>query len=91
MLPGDSYLTSGGSAVSEEPSTPVTPQQPEESETTGAGTVQADYVLNTNTKKFHLPSCSSADDIKESNRQEYSGSRGDLIAQGYDPCKRCNP
>ena len=88
---GDSYLTSGGSAVSEEPSTPVTPQQPEESETSGAGTVQADYVLNTNTKKFHLPSCSSADDIKESNRQEYSGSREELIAQGYDPCKRCNP
>lgn len=88
---GDSYLTSGGSAVSEEPSTPVTPQQPEESETTGAGAVQADYVLNTNTKKFHLPSCSSADDIKESNRQEYSGSREELIAQGYDPCKRCNP
>ena len=88
---GDSYLTSGGSAVSEEPSAPVTPQQPEEPETSGAGTVQADYVLNTNTKKFHLPSCSSADDIKESNRQEYSGSREDLIAQGYDPCKRCNP
>lgn len=88
---GDSYLTAGGSAVSEEPSTPVTPQKPEESETSGAGTVQADYVLNTNTKKFHLPSCSSADDIKESNRQEYSGSREELIAQGYDPCKRCNP
>lgn len=88
---GDSYLTAGGSAVSEEPSTPVTPQKPEESETSGAGTVQADYVLNTNTKKFHLPSCSSADDIKESNRQEYNGSREDLIAQGYDPCKRCNP
>ena len=88
---GDSYLTSGGSAVSEEPSAPVTPQQPEEPETSGTGTVQADYVLNTNTKKFHLPSCSSADDIKESNRQEYSGSREDLIAQGYDPCKRCNP
>ena len=68
-----------------------TPQKPEESETSGAGTVQADYVLNTNTKKFHLPSCSSADDIKESNRQEYNGSREDLIAQGYDPCKRCNP
>lgn len=88
---GDSYLTSGGSPVSEEPSTPVAPQQPEESETTGAGAEQADYVLNTNTKKFHLPSCSSADDIKESNRQEYHGSREGLIAQGYDPCKRCNP
>lgn len=88
---GDSYLTSGGSAISEEPSAPVTPQKPEEPETSGTGTVQSDYVLNTNTKKFHLTSCSSADDIKESNRQEYSGSREGLIAQGHDPCKRCNP
>ena len=52
---------------------------------------QCDYVLNTNTKKFHLPSCSSADDIKATNRQEYSGNRDDLIAQGYVPCKRCDP
>jgi DNA-entry nuclease len=29
---------------------------------------QCDYVVNTNTKKFHLPSCSSVKDIKTKNR-----------------------
>ena len=50
-----------------------------------------DYVVNTNTKKFHYPSCSSADDIKDSNRWEYHGTRDDLIGMGYVPCKRCDP
>lgn len=49
------------------------------------------YILNTNTHKFHYPSCSSVDDMKEKNKQEYVGNREDLIKQGYDPCKRCNP
>ena len=49
------------------------------------------YVVNTNTRKFHLPSCSSAGEIKQSNRMEYTGSREELIAEGYEPCKRCNP
>ena len=50
-----------------------------------------DYVVNTNTKKFHYPSCSSADDIKESNRWDYHGTREELIDMGYVPCKRCDP
>lgn len=50
-----------------------------------------DYVVNTNTKKFHYPSCSSADDIKDSNRWEYHGTREELINMGYVPCKRCDP
>ena len=33
---------------------------------------QADYILNTNTKKFHYPTCSSVNDMKEKNRQEFS-------------------
>lgn len=49
------------------------------------------YILNTSSKKFHLPTCGSASDIKEENRQEVSTSREDLIAQGLEPCKRCNP
>lgn len=49
------------------------------------------YILNTNTQKFHEPSCSSVDDMKEKNKQEYQGNREDLINQGYNPCKRCNP
>ena len=86
---GDSYQTDEGSMVIEESGDPAVSQPTEES--VGTETTQADYVLNTNTKKFHLPTCSSADDIKESNRQEYYGARDDLISQGFDPCKQCNP
>lgn len=49
------------------------------------------YILNTNSHKFHLPSCSSVDDMSEKNREDYYGSREDLIAQGYDPCGSCHP
>lgn len=52
---------------------------------------QAEYVINRNTKKFHLPSCSSAGDISAENKAYFTGSREELIAAGYEPCKRCNP
>lgn len=50
-----------------------------------------DYVLNTSSKKFHRPDCPSVDSISEKNRQEYHGTREELIAQGYEPCGSCNP
>ena len=49
------------------------------------------YILNTNTKKFHRPSCSSVKQMKESNKKSSSESRDALIVAGYDPCKKCNP
>lgn len=49
------------------------------------------YVLNKNTKKFHLPKCSSVDTIKEKNREDTTLSRDSVIGAGYVPCKRCNP
>ena len=49
------------------------------------------YVLNTNTKKFHYPSCSSVRDMKEKNKREVECTREELIAQGYEPCGRCHP
>ena len=49
------------------------------------------YVLNTNTKKFHMPYCSSVKDIKDKNKKETTMSREEIISQGYQPCKRCNP
>lgn len=52
---------------------------------------EQDYVLNTNTKKFHLPSCDSANDMKAANRQETHAKRSDLVSQGYEPCGKCNP
>ncbi|MBR5489968.1 MAG: DNA/RNA non-specific endonuclease [Oscillospiraceae bacterium] len=52
---------------------------------------QGEFVLNTNSKKFHLPSCSGATDMSEKNRQDFEGSRELLIAQGFEPCSQCNP
>lgn len=49
------------------------------------------YVVNKNTKKFHLPSCPSVNDIKESNKWLFTGTREELIEMGYVPCKRCHP
>ncbi len=49
------------------------------------------YVLNTSSKKFHLPTCSSVETIAEQNRQEVTATRDELLAQGYDPCKICDP
>lgn len=49
------------------------------------------YILNTNTKKYHMPSCSSVESMKEANRQEYKGTKADLEQQGYEPCSRCQP
>ena len=52
---------------------------------------EADYVLNTSSKKFHRPDCSSVDSMSEKNRQEYHGTREELVARGYEPCGSCNP
>lgn len=50
-----------------------------------------EYVVNTNTKKFHLPECSSAVSIKEKNHNTIIGTRDELIGMGYEPCKICKP
>lgn len=49
------------------------------------------YILNTNTKKFHKPDCSSIEDIKSYNMSEYNGDKDSLISMGYTPCGRCKP
>ena len=54
-------------------------------------TQQTTYVLNTNTMNFQYPTCSSVDDMKQKNKQIYTGSRDEVINMGYVPCKRCNP
>lgn len=53
--------------------------------------VQVEYILNSSTKKFHKPSCSSISSINESNKETYNGSREELISQGYEACGRCHP
>lgn len=56
-----------------------------------AGTTAGSYVLNTNTHKFHVPSCSSVETISPKNRKDVNESREQIISEGYAPCKRCNP
>jgi hypothetical protein len=50
-----------------------------------------DYILNTNSHKFHYPDCHSAAKISQKNKAYYTGTREELIAQGYSPCGNCDP
>lgn len=49
------------------------------------------YVINTNTKKFHKPSCASVKQTLAQNKKTVHETRTQLINEGYSPCKRCNP
>lgn len=49
------------------------------------------FILNTNTHKFHRPSCDSVADIANRNKEEFHGTRNELLDMGYKPCGGCNP
>lgn len=52
---------------------------------------EREYVLNTSSMKFHKKTCDSVKDIDPSNKKTVTTTRDKLIAQGYEPCKRCYP
>lgn len=81
---GDSALASDAEeAAAEEAATAA-------DEATDA-TSETQYIVNTNTGKFHYPDCSSVTDMKAQNKEYFSGSRETLIAEGYTPCGNCKP
>ena len=41
------------------------------SESSEQNSAEGEYILNTNTKKFHLPDCSSVTDMDEDNREDF--------------------
>ena len=47
------------------------------------------YILNTNTKRVHLPDCRSVKDMADHNKVECVGTLNDIRNKGYTPCKRC--
>jgi len=49
------------------------------------------YVLNTNSKKFHYPSCSSVSRMSAKNREDSNLSRDVIVSYGYSPCGICKP
>ena len=81
-----------------EPATPVAVPEIVEPVTEEPAEAPADpvpetheYVLNTNTKKFHEPTCSSVGKIKEKNRADFTGTRDEVVGRGFDPCGICHP
>ena len=95
---GESRLAEEGEVINPQPPTPSNPDNSgsEESSNTESSsgsedTAEYDYVLNTNTKKFHKPSCSSATEMKAENRQDYHGTRQGVIDMQYEPCGKCKP
>ncbi len=72
-------------------STPGTKQKTQNSRSRQNDSGKHTYVLNTNTKKFHKPSCSSVRQMADHNKKTVKEKRKTLISEGYSPCKRCNP
>lgn len=52
---------------------------------------ETEYVINTNTGKFHRSNCDSVTKMKAKNKKEFTGSREELISEGYEPCGNCKP
>lgn len=84
----------GNSALSGEEIVPDEDEEeiiPEEKEEIKEEEEKHTYVLNTKSKKFHLPDCKYADSISESNRAERESTRTALVTEGYSPCGICKP
>lgn len=98
--PSDSWIAgepkgSANSQVSVGSQDSITNEQTGDNQDSSAVNVsdatQSTYICNTSTGKFHFPCCSSASQIAEKNKLESNATREELVTQGYEPCKRCNP
>lgn len=50
---------------------------------------ECDYILNTITKVFHYPDCDSVKQMKDKNKQPFTGTKEEAISMGYSPCHNC--
>ena len=77
---GESWLSGeeGGNAGNEE-----TPDN-------NSGEEGPKYILNTSSKKVHIPTCGSVSTMVDKNKQEYNGELADILSQGYAKCGACN-
>lgn len=81
---GENWLN-GEKELPDESETPDTQVEGDGSEN------EITYILNTNTKKIHLPTCKSAQETAESNREETTRTKASLIRDGYKVCGICKP
>ena len=82
-------LCPAASIQSEQPAQPIQPTQP--AQPTPSNPEVREYVLNTNSKIFHRPECSSAKNMKKQNKRVRTDTREAIIADGYRACKNCKP
>ena len=92
FAPRSEVRSAGGSDGDVKITLPVViPEPSEEPEPTEEPAPVFDYILNTNTKRFHWPDCKSVLDIYPQNMQPFTGTRDEVIAMGYTPCGNCKP
>lgn len=89
--PSDSWKAGEASGGETDSSVKTDASVSAEMQLQSAESVNGRYVINTNTKKFHRPSCSSVGQMSDVNKKETDKSRDELISAGYEPCKRCSP
>ena len=89
---GDSWLAeeSGGSQETGENEAGAASGRTEDG-VSGSQSEETEYVLNTGTRRFHKPDCSSVKEMKQENRENFFGTREELLEEGYEPCGRCRP
>ncbi len=75
----------------EKPTEPPATEPPQTQPPVEPSTPGRQYVLNTNSHKFHYPDCNSVKKMSAKNTRYYTGTREEIIAMGYAPCKNCNP
>ncbi|MBQ6469208.1 MAG: DNA/RNA non-specific endonuclease [Lachnospiraceae bacterium] len=49
------------------------------------------YILNTKSMKFHRPDCDAVREMNPKNREDFTGTREEVLEMGYDPCGGCKP
>lgn len=74
-----------------EPTPTPTPEPTPEPVVEEQQPIEQHYIINTNTGKFHYPTCRSIKRMKDKNKLEFTGTRDDVLARGYSPCMICNP
>ena len=91
---GDAGLWAGGTVPEATKSTPQKPvAKPKVSAPTNtynSNPINAPYIGNSNSGKFHKRGCRSVQKMSPNNMVGFS-SRNEAIGQGYSPCGRCHP
>ena len=87
----DAALASTDAGTSSESAIRSNSESTDAEAASSASSAQQDYVLNVKNKKFHKPSCTAANEIASANKQDFTGTREELIERGYSPCGQCKP